>query len=129
MARPKNPKRDQAFQLWLNSKEKMKLIEIAAELDLSDSQVRKWKNHDKGDAQLNGNVTKQKRGAPPGNDNAKRNNDNRKASALKHGFDLGLDGRIKCMTSPMQIRFLNGSKIIFKGMDKPQKLNSINMSG
>lgn len=44
-------------------------------------------------------------------------------------IDLGLDGRIKCMTSPMQIRFPNGSKIIFTGMDKPQKLKSINMSG
>ncbi len=29
-------------------------------------------------------------------------------------------------TSPMQLNFPNGSKIIFKGMDKPQKLKSIN---
>ncbi|MFJ7891310.1 PBSX family phage terminase large subunit [Lysinibacillus xylanilyticus] len=41
-------------------------------------------------------------------------------------IDLGLDGRVKCLSSPMQIRFPNGSKIIFKGMDKPQKLKSIN---
>ncbi|MFP7224865.1 PBSX family phage terminase large subunit [Priestia filamentosa] len=41
-------------------------------------------------------------------------------------IDLGLEGRVKCMTSPMQIRFPNGSKIIFKGMDKPAKLKSIN---
>lgn len=41
-------------------------------------------------------------------------------------IDLGLDGRVKCMSSPMQIRFPNGSKIIFKGMDKPAKLKSIN---
>ncbi|KIL79578.1 PBSX family phage terminase large subunit [Bacillus badius] len=40
--------------------------------------------------------------------------------------DMGLSSKIKCMTSPMQIRFPNGSKIIFKGMDKPQKLKSIN---
>ncbi len=39
--------------------------------------------------------------------------------------DLGLDDRIKLVTSPMQIRFPNGSKIIFKGMDKPAKLKSI----
>ncbi|MDO7787138.1 PBSX family phage terminase large subunit [Desulforamulus aquiferis] len=39
--------------------------------------------------------------------------------------DLELDGRIKLVTSPMQIRFPNGSKIIFKGMDKPSKLKSI----
>jgi len=41
-------------------------------------------------------------------------------------IDLGLDDRIRCVSSPMQIRFPNGSKIIFKGMDKPQKLKSIN---
>ncbi|MED4504623.1 PBSX family phage terminase large subunit [Bacillus licheniformis] len=40
--------------------------------------------------------------------------------------DLGLDHKIRCVSSPMQIRFPNGSKIIFKGMDKPAKLKSIN---
>lgn len=40
--------------------------------------------------------------------------------------DLGLENKIKCGSSPMQIRFPNGSKIIFKGMDKPAKLKSIN---
>lgn len=41
-------------------------------------------------------------------------------------IDLELDHKIRCVSSPMQIRFPNGSKIIFKGMDKPQKLKSIN---
>lgn len=40
-------------------------------------------------------------------------------------IELELDGKIKAVTSPMQIRFPNGSRIIFKGMDKPQKLKSI----
>ncbi|MED1602612.1 PBSX family phage terminase large subunit [Alkalihalophilus marmarensis] len=40
--------------------------------------------------------------------------------------DLELDHKVKCVSSPMQIRFPNGSKIIFKGMDKPAKLKSIN---
>ncbi|MDQ0427687.1 phage terminase large subunit [Planomicrobium stackebrandtii] len=40
--------------------------------------------------------------------------------------ELGLENRIRCVTSPMQIRFPNGSKIIFKGMDKTAKLKSIN---
>lgn len=40
--------------------------------------------------------------------------------------DMGLEGRIRCVVSPMQVRFSNGSKIIFKGMDKPAKLKSIN---
>ena len=34
--------------------------------------------------------------------------------------------RVGYKTSPMQLEFPNGSKIIFKGMDKPGKLKSIN---
>lgn len=43
-------------------------------------------------------------------------------------FDLVGQGKDKvhCTTSPMSIKFPNGSKIIFKGMDKPSKLKSIN---
>ena len=41
-------------------------------------------------------------------------------------IDLDLEHKIRCVSSPMQIRFPNGSKIIFKGMDKPAKLKSIN---
>lgn len=40
--------------------------------------------------------------------------------------DLNLAHVIKVNSSPMQIRFPNGSKIIFKGMDTPAKLKSIN---
>ena len=34
--------------------------------------------------------------------------------------------KVRCTTSPMLIKFPNGSRIIFKGMDKPTKLKSIN---
>ncbi|MEG0384335.1 MAG: phage terminase small subunit-related protein [Solibacillus sp.] len=44
MARPRNTKRDEAFQIWLESKGQMLLKDIAEQLDLSDSQIRKWKN-------------------------------------------------------------------------------------
>ncbi|MDP4143193.1 MAG: PBSX family phage terminase large subunit [Bacillota bacterium] len=40
--------------------------------------------------------------------------------------EMELDDRIKFTSSPMQVKFPNGSKIIFKGMDKPAKLKSIN---
>ncbi|MGG0663419.1 terminase small subunit [Viridibacillus arvi] len=60
MARPRSPKRDEAFELWKNSNGEMKLKDIAEQLELSDSQIRKWKNRDEWDEQLNGNVTKSK---------------------------------------------------------------------
>ena len=40
--------------------------------------------------------------------------------------DMGLGAFIQFNASPMQMRFSNGSKIVFKGMDKPAKLKSIN---
>lgn len=38
----------------------------------------------------------------------------------------GKQKKVICTSSPMRISFPNGSKIIFKGMDKPWKLKSIN---
>ena len=62
-----------AYRLWLESDKKRKLKDIAAELEVSESQVRKWKNQDnwKGNVtnKAKGNVTKRK-GGQPGNKNA-----------------------------------------------------------
>ncbi len=40
--------------------------------------------------------------------------------------DLGLGVSMKISSSLMTVKFPNGSKIIFRGMDKPEKLKSIN---
>lgn len=90
MARPRSPSRDKARQLWLESGKSRLLKSIAEELQISEEQVRKWKNQDKWDLVTlpngNGNVTKQ-RGGQPGNKNAsghgapKKNN-----NAEKHGL-------------------------------------------
>ena len=73
MARPRSPNRDKAYQLWLESGKTRQLKEIAAELGVSEEQVRKWKNKDKWDKATlpnsKDNVTKQK-GGQPGNKNA-----------------------------------------------------------
>lgn len=39
---------------------------------------------------------------------------------------MGLEDKIKFKSSPIKILFPNGSQIIFKGLDKPAKLKSIN---
>ena len=54
MPRARSPERDLAYQLWLDSGKKKKLKDIAAEVGVSESQVRKWKSQDK----WNGNATK-----------------------------------------------------------------------
>jgi len=75
--RPRDPRRNQAFEIWEKSNGKKKLKDIASELDVSDSQIRKWKNQDQWAQKLKGNVTHPsksnvtKQGAPMGNQNAK----------------------------------------------------------
>lgn len=39
--------------------------------------------------------------------------------------DLGIDHLVKCRSSPLALTFRNGSSILFKGLDKPEKLKSI----
>lgn len=73
MPRPRSPNRGKALQLWLDSDKKRPLKDIAAELQVSEEQVRKWKNQDKWDKvtlpKMKSNVTKHK-GGQPGNKNA-----------------------------------------------------------
>lgn len=90
MARARNPKRDKAKKMWLDSDGKRHLKDIAEELGVSPSQIRKWKSLDKWSDELKGNVTNDddaekeryhsarynqnaagnSGGAPPGNQNA-----------------------------------------------------------
>lgn len=63
MAKARSPNREKAFDLYKESGGTKPLVEIAAELNVSDSQIRKWKNQDKWDDQLKGNVTNPKSNA------------------------------------------------------------------
>jgi uncharacterized protein YjcR len=79
-----------AYRLWLDSDRKRKLKDIAADLEVSESQVRKWKNQDKWNSNVTnkakGNVTK-KQGGQPGNKNAVGNGAPlRNNNAEKFGF-------------------------------------------
>lgn len=86
MARKRDPRRDEAKRIWLESNGEKQLKDIADELNVSDSQVRKWKSIDKWSAELKGNVTIGKSnvtnegGAPIGNQNARGNKGNSRAS-------------------------------------------------
>lgn len=79
MARPRDPRRDEAKKLWLDSEKEMKLVDIAEKLDVSASTIRKWKSQDKWEDKTKGSAPKSKRsapkrsGAPKGNRNAKGN--------------------------------------------------------
>lgn len=85
MARQRNPLRDKAKQIWLESNGEKPLVDIGIELDKSSSTIRKWKSTDKWDDELkrsaplnkrsaplknNQNAIENKGGAPPNNQNA-----------------------------------------------------------
>ena len=93
MPRARNPKRDEALKLWLESKKERTLVDIARELGIADSLVRKWKCEDHWEQarlrKIGGEtvvIVTNKKGAPKGNKNAvgagaPKGNDN----ALKTG--------------------------------------------
>ena len=59
MARERSPNRDKAKTLYLSANGEVKLTDIAAQLNVSDSQIRKWKSTDKWDNELNGALPKE----------------------------------------------------------------------
>ncbi len=103
MPKARNPLRDEAFKLWARSKRTIKLKDLAAQLGVADSQVRKWKTLDKWEEQWeriigsapkkgakvpNAPKEKKKRGAPKGNKYAIGNHGGAplgSQNALKHG--------------------------------------------
>lgn len=90
MARKRDPRRDEARNIWLNTNGDKPLKDIAELLGVSDSQIRKWKSIDKWSSDLKGNVTNGKSnvtnqgGAPFGNENGKGNKGNSRASSPKN---------------------------------------------
>ena len=74
MPRVRSPEREKAKELYLNAKGNIKLIDIAQQLGVLDTQIRKWKSQDKWDNELEG------KGTLP---NTKRNVTNKKVQKDK----------------------------------------------
>ncbi|MDK0979362.1 terminase small subunit [Clostridium perfringens] len=56
MARARSPNRDKAFEIYKDHDGDIKLIDIAKELNIKDSQIRKWKSQDNWDEKLKGTL-------------------------------------------------------------------------
>lgn len=69
MARPRDPRRDEAFHLWKESDRARLLKDIADELGVTSSTVRKWKANDKWEDKFKGSAPLRS-GAPKGNKNS-----------------------------------------------------------
>ncbi|WP_096201906.1 terminase small subunit [Bacillus sp. FJAT-45350] len=114
MARPRDPRRDEAKQIWLKSNGKKKLKDIASELGCSDSQIRKWKNQDKWEQQLNGNVTKSKGNVTKSESPSKKETRPIEVDESLQGNDLTDKQRLFCM---YYIKYFNATKAYRKAYD------------
>ncbi|MBX4266556.1 terminase small subunit [Clostridium estertheticum] len=65
MPRQRNPARDKAKQMYLSTKGDIKLKDIALELGVLDTQIRKWKSLDKWDEELKGTFPKKEKRSVP----------------------------------------------------------------
>lgn len=76
MARPRDPNRDKAFEIYKQNAGNIDLVEIASQLNISPGTVRGWKSKDKWEQQVNGTLpknterSKRSKGGQPGNRNA-----------------------------------------------------------
>ena len=60
MPRERSPNRDKAYEIYKEHNGDIKLKDIAAQLNLKDTQIRKWKSQDKWEQKLKGTLPKAK---------------------------------------------------------------------
>lgn len=107
MARQRSPDRDKAFEIYKTSKGEKPLIDIAAELNLKPSQIRKWKSQDKWDEQMNGNVTIAKRSVT----NVKNPKTKKKLKEILEDEELTEKERLFCL---YYVKYFNGTQAALK---------------
>lgn len=91
MARKRNPKRDEAYRIWIESNKEKLLKDIANELDVSASTIRKWKSQDNWDRETKRSAPNEKEryDSMRGNQNAKGNKGGpppNNKNAVSHGL-------------------------------------------
>jgi uncharacterized protein YjcR len=89
MPRKRDPRRDEAFEMFRKANGGIKNRDIAEQLNLPEKTIGSWKSKDKWNQKLNGVLrttersTSNKKGAPKGNQNAVGNRGNSRASPPK----------------------------------------------
>jgi phage terminase small subunit len=106
MPRKRDPRRDEAFEIWKASGGEIKLKDIAAQLGVSDTQVRKWKNLDQWERKLKGNVTIGKRNVTNPKDTPK-NDDKPTEIEIDEDNELTEKQRLFCL---YYLKYFNATK-------------------
>ncbi len=109
----RDPRRDQAFEIYKKHKGNISLVEIANQLSVSDGTVRGWKSKDKWEQQLNGtfqNEAIKKRNVPKGKsppNNKKAEKPLAEVESVIDNPDLTDKQRLFCL---YQIKYFNATK-------------------
>ncbi|MCP6683237.1 phage terminase small subunit [Bacillus nakamurai] len=125
MPRKRDPRRDEAFHLWKESGGTKKLKDIADELGVTSSTVRKWKASDKWEEKINGSAPKSKGsapfrpGAPKGNKNAQGNKGGKAPPGNKNA--KGNKGGAAPKGNKNSVRTGEYESILFDFMDDTEK--------
>lgn len=83
MARERSPNRDKAKEIYLDAKGDIKLSDLAMQLNVPDSRIRKWKSVDKWDEELKGTFQLTKGSAPIEKDTKKQQKKKKKEPVAK----------------------------------------------
>jgi len=95
MARPREEKRDAAFNLWADSGGSAKLKDIATQLGVPDSRIRKWKTVDKWEEKIkershsNKGALQNSKGSAPKQNAPKQSGKIGNKNAVGHGAPKG----------------------------------------
>lgn len=106
MARARSPSREKAKELYINSNGSIKLVDIAKELNIKDSQVRKWKSQDKWDDELKGALPL-KKGSVPFSIQKKKNKRKSEVDSVIENTELTDKQRLFCI---YYIKYFNATK-------------------
>ncbi|MFR5264536.1 terminase small subunit [Clostridium sp.] len=106
MARARSPSREKAKELYINSNGSIKLVDIAKELNIKDSQVRKWKSQDKWDDELKGALPL-KKGSVPFSIQKKKTKGESEVDSVIENTELTDKQRLFCI---YYIKYFNATK-------------------
>lgn len=113
MPRARDPKRDEAFDIYKSYNGNIDLVDIASQLSLPPGTVRGWKSKDQWDQKLNGTFQKKTERSPKVPERSqKKNNAKKKAVAKEVGqvlsnTDLTEKQRLFCL---YYVRSFNATK-------------------
>ncbi|WP_121615226.1 terminase small subunit [Virgibacillus halodenitrificans] len=127
MARQRDPRRDEAFEIWKDLKGEITNRALAERLDVSEKTLSGWKSKDKWNDKLNGVLQSNKRSTPNKKVKKKARSPSRKEAidSVSESDELTDKQRLFCI---YYIKYFNATKAYQKAYDSDYKTANVNGS-